>query len=143
MTRCERVNVMKNQAKERIFTTKGVAIAVLFFSIYCVILFSSDPEWVRWAVPMAMGALYVPDPPPPLFSDPRAAFEMGLLFNFLSLVAVMFLMVITSEAGLAWLSCVKAQLRERRTRRASEATGRSEVGAGASYLDVDIPTSGY
>lgn len=134
---------MKNQAKERIFTTKGVAIAVLFFSIYCVIVFSSDPAWVRWAWPMAMGALYVPDSPPPLFADPQVAFEMGFLFNLLSLLAVVSVMAIRGEVGTAWLSWLKAQLRKQRPGRASEAIGRSEVGAGASYLDVDIPTGGY
>lgn len=118
---------MGNQPEDKVFTKKGVAIGVLFFSIYDVILFSLDPEWVLWAWPMAMGALYVPESPPPLFADPRAAFEMGLLFNFLSFVAVTFLMVIMREPGLAWLSWVKARLREWGSQGARESRERAEV----------------
>jgi len=140
--RCERVRVMKKPAEEQIFTIKGVAMAMTFFSVYGVYLFSEDPDWVLWAWPMIMGALYVPDLPPPLFADPRPAFEMGLLFNFMSLLAVVFVMVLRGEAGLAWLSRLTAQFGGQRPGRASEAIGQSEVGAGTSYLDVDIPTSG-
>ena len=79
---------MKNHTEERIFTKKGLAISLLFYSIYAVILFSIDPKWVGWAGPMDLGALYVPNSPPPLFSDPQAAFQMGSLFSLLSLAAL-------------------------------------------------------
>jgi len=118
-------------------------MAVCFFSAYVLILFSEDPDWVRWAWPMAMGALYVPDLPPPLFADPRPAFEIGLLFNLMSFLAVVFVMLLRGEAGLAWLSWLTSQFGGQRPGRPSEAIGQSEVRAGTSCLDVDIPTSGY
>ena len=65
MTYRETAGTMENQPEEKVFTAKGVMITVLYFSIYGVILFSLDPDWIMWAVPMVMGALYVPDPPPP------------------------------------------------------------------------------
>lgn len=118
---------MGNQPEDKVFTKKGVAIALLFFSIYDVILFSLDPEWVLWAWPMAMGALYVPDPPPPLFADPRAAFEMGAAFYLLSLLALVFVGVIRGEPPFAWLSWVKARLREWGSQGARESRERAEV----------------
>ena len=56
---------MKNHTEERIFTKKGLAISLLFYSIYAVILYSLDPGWVGWTGPMILGALYVPNSPPP------------------------------------------------------------------------------
>jgi hypothetical protein len=103
--------LMKNHTDERIFTKKGVAIGVVFFSIYGVILFSLDPEWVRWAGSMTMGALYVPDPPPPLFSQPQEAFQMATVFSLLSLSALVCLMAIMGEVKFGWLSRLMAHLR--------------------------------
>ena len=102
---------MKNHTEERIFTKKGVVIGVVLFSVYGVILFSLDPEWVRWAGSMTIGALYVPDPPPPLFSQPQEAFQMATVFSLLSLSALVCLMAIMGEVRFGWLSRLMAYLR--------------------------------
>ncbi|MGH7425742.1 MAG: hypothetical protein ACREJP_06200 [Candidatus Methylomirabilales bacterium] len=129
---------MKKAPEERILTIKGVAMAVIFFSVYGLILFSEDPDWVHWAWPMAMGVLYVPNPPPPLFSDPRGAFEMGFAFYLFSLLALVFVGAIRGEAFVAWLSWLKARWSEARQQASREARERPEVGVGALSLDVDF-----
>ena len=43
---------------------KEAAFASGLLLLYAMELFlSPDPEWTMWAAQMAMGALYVPDPP--------------------------------------------------------------------------------
>lgn len=110
---------MNNHTEERIFTKKGVAIFLLFYSIYGVILFSIDPEWVAWAGPMVLGALYVPNSPPPLFSDPKAAFQMASLCSLLSLAALMILTLIRGEVQVGWMSWLKPRLRSKGLRGAA------------------------
>ena len=83
---------MKEQAKDPLFTTKGIILLALYGCIYAKAIFSMDPEWVGWAGPMALGALYVPNQPPPLDIPPKAVFEMC---SFLSLLSLLFLGIIT------------------------------------------------
>ncbi len=102
---------MGNHSEDRIFTKKGVAIGALLFCIYGVILFSMDPEWVRWAGSMLiMGALYVPDPPPPLFADPQDAVRAVSLFNLLSLSALALLIALRRGLRFGWLPRLEARL---------------------------------
>ncbi len=88
---------MKEQPEDPLFTTKGIIMGAVYGCIYAAIIFSMDPEWVGWAGPMALGALYVPNTPPPLFSDPAAALEMGSWFSLLSLVMLVLVSVIREE----------------------------------------------
>lgn len=129
---------MKNQPEEKIFTKKGLVIGALLFSCYGAILLLLDPEWVTWAGLMTMGALALPDLPPPLFSNPEEGFQMASFFSFLSLLAILLLVVVTGEARLGWLSWLKTALRERLSQEAPEAKERLEVGVGAPSLDVDL-----
>lgn len=132
---------MKNQPEERIFTKKGLLLGALFFSISAVLLLWAtlvNPEWVMWAGLMTMGALYVPDPPPPLFDNPQEAFQIASLFSLLSLFTLVFLMVVMGEVRFGWLSRLKAQLRERLSQEAREVKEQPEVGVGAPSLDVDL-----
>ncbi len=102
---------MKNPGAEPLFTMKALVVGGVLYSIYGVILFSMDPEWVAWAGPMALGgALYVPDPPPALFSSPQEAFQMASLFSLLSLFTLGLLIVLRGEPRLGWLSWLKAAL---------------------------------
>ena len=104
---------MERQPQERLFTAKGLVLGTLFFGIYAAMLFSIDPEWVAWAGPMAMGALYVPNTPPPLFAHPEAAFEMASRLSALSLTALVVLTVFRGEKPLGWWSSLKTWFRER------------------------------
>ncbi len=104
---------MKDPAEEPLFTIKGLVLGAALFSIYAVLLFSMDPEWVGWAGPMALGALYVPNSPPPLFSSPQQAFQMGFVFGVLNLLTLVLVSVIRGELPFhfAWLSRLKLRLK--------------------------------
>ncbi len=103
---------MKNHKEDRIFRQKDLVISGLLFSIYGLILFSLDPQWVMWAGPMVLGALYVPDPPPAIlfFSSPREAFQLASLFSLVSLFALGLLIIIRGERRYHWLYRFKAPL---------------------------------
>ena len=104
---------MKAQAEEPLFTTKGLLLGGIFFSIYAAILFSMDPAWVMWAAPMAMGALYVPDPPPPLFAHPEDAFQMSFVASLVSLLALAVVTVVRGEVPFRLFLWLNARWRER------------------------------
>ena len=99
---------MKNCREKGIFTKRGLLIGAVVFTIYGIILLSLDQRWVMWAGSMSFGALYVPDPPPPLFFHSEEAFQMGGLFNLLGLIALLLLMVVEGEVTFGWLSRLKA-----------------------------------
>jgi hypothetical protein len=103
-------DAMKEQAKDPLFTTKGIILLALYGCIYAKIMFSMDPEWVGWAGPMALGALYVPNQPPPLGLPPKAVFEMGSLVSLLSLLFLGIIGIVRKERSIgvwpwfeAWL----------------------------------------
>ncbi len=104
--------MIERQPRERLFTVKGLVLGTLLSGIYAVVLFSTDPEWVAWAGPMAMGALYVPNTPPPLFAHPEAAFEMASRLSALSLTALVVLTVFRRETPLGWWSSLKTWFRK-------------------------------
>jgi hypothetical protein len=103
---------MKAEVEDPVFTTKGIILCALYGSVYAALIFSMDPEWVGWAGPMALGALYVPNSPPPLFSDPRAAFQMGSWVSVLSLVVLVLVSVIREEEPFGLWSLFKAWLKK-------------------------------
>ena len=103
---------MKEQPEDPLFTMRGIILWALYGCIYAAIIFSMDPEWVGWAGPMALGALYVPNPPPPVFSDPRAAFEMGSWVSVLSLLVLVLVSVIREEEPFGLWSLFKAWLKK-------------------------------
>jgi hypothetical protein len=103
---------MKDEPEDPLFTTKGVILLALYGCIFAKLIFSMDPEWVGWAGPMALGALYVPNPPPPLFSDPKAAFEMCSLFYMVSALVLVFVSVIRGEEPFGLWSWFKAWLKK-------------------------------
>ncbi len=123
---------MKKRAKKRegdpLFTIKGLVIGAILFSLYAVILFSLDPEWVMWAGPMALGALYVPNQPPPLFTRPETVFQMASLFSLLNLAVLFLVAMLRGEAPLAWPRWLKTWLKEQ-----------FGIRAGSSAQDVDVP----
>jgi hypothetical protein len=78
-------------AREPLFTLKELMAYVALCSVYAVILFSLDPEWVGWAGPLVLGgALSATDAPPgpPVFGSPKEAMEMGSILSVLSLVCL-------------------------------------------------------
>lgn len=99
----------KERPEEPIFTAKGVLLLAIYGAVYAAIIFSMDPEWVGWAGPMVFGALYVPNPPPPLFRDPRAALEMGSWMSLLALLALVLVSVIRGEKPLGFWRRLKAR----------------------------------
>jgi hypothetical protein len=133
------MGVMKNRPEERLFTGKWLLIGALCFSLYGIILLSLDQEWVLWAGSMTLGGLYVPDPPPRLFEDPREVFQVASVFSLLGLVALALLTVVMGEVRFGWLSWLRAQWRERCAQEALQARERPEVGAVSSFLDIDLP----
>ena len=99
---------MKNFRGKGIFTKGGILIGAVAFTIYGIILLSLDQRWVLWAGSMSFGALYVPDPPPPLFFHSEEAFQMSALFNLFGLLALLLLMVVGGEVTFGWLSWLRA-----------------------------------
>ena len=105
------MGVMKNTQDDRLFTGKGLLIGACFFSIYAAILFSIDPEWILWAGPMTLGALYVPSPAPQLFDNPQHALQAASVFSFLGLLTLVLLMATVGEVRFGWLTWLRAHVR--------------------------------
>ena len=130
---------MKKLRGEPLFTMKALVVGAVLFSIYGVVLFSMDPAWVAWAGPMALGgALYVPDPPPALFSAPQEVFQVASLFSLFSLFTVGLLIALRGEPRLGWLSWLTAAIKGRREglAKGKNARGTTEV------LDVRVSMPG-
>lgn len=138
-TGTEKESGVKKSGREPLFTMKALVVGAVLFSIYGVILFSMDPAWVAWAGPMALGgALYVPDPPPALFSAPQEVFQVASLFSLFSLFTLGLLIVLRGEPRLGWLSWLKAVLingRRKGLAKAQEDPGtRGVLDASEAYL---------
>lgn len=55
---------MKKWIREILPRGNEAVLAVVLLLLYAAALFlSPDPEWTMWAAQMAMGVLYIPDPP--------------------------------------------------------------------------------
>ena len=128
---------MKNCREKGIFTKRGLLIGAVVFTIYGIILLSLDQRWVMWAGSMSFGALYVPDPPPPLFFHSEEAFQMSAIFNLLGLIALLLLMVVEGEVTFGWLSRLKAWWKAGALGSRDQERG-PEVKADASPQDVHL-----
>jgi len=130
---------MKDQPEEKLFSMGQWLLITIVFSVYAIILLSLDPEWVLWAGSMSAGSLYVPDPPPPLFDDPRKALEIAsnLCLGLVGLLGLVCLMGFMGEVKYGWLSRLKARWIEWRSQQALEGRGRPKIGVDAHSRDVD------
>lgn len=104
---------MNKQPEERLFTTGGLLIGALLFSLYAVVLLSVDPEWVMWLGFTTLGTFPPPEFPPPLFADPHEARQVASFLMLLGLLVLLLLMAIMGDVDFGWLSWLKAQWRER------------------------------
>ncbi|MGH7772527.1 MAG: hypothetical protein ACREQA_09875 [Candidatus Binatia bacterium] len=111
---------MKTQQEDKLFTKEGLLIGALLFSIYLACLLQIDPEWVMWIGFMSLGTYPPPEFPPPLFADPRDAFQVASSLMLLGLLGLLLLMVIMGDVNLSWLSWLKAQWRDRWSREGRE-----------------------
>jgi len=79
---------------------KEAAFASGLLLLYAVVFFlSPDPEWTMWAAQMAMGVLYVPDPPTLHWMTPGdavLAISAAEAWGSLSLAALLALRIKTS-----------------------------------------------
>lgn len=65
---------VKTEKTRRHWWNGEFRIAAVLLSLYALVLLLSDPAWAMWAGGMAMGALPVQDPPPPLPFTPHELF---------------------------------------------------------------------
>ena len=103
---------MKTQQEDTLFTKEGLLIGALLFSIYLACLLQLDPEWVMWHGFVMLGTHPPESLPPPLFSDPREAFQVASVLGLLGLIVLVLLMVVAGEVRFGWLSWLKARLSE-------------------------------
>jgi len=120
---------MKNQPEERLFSRNELLCIVFIFSIFAIGFLSLDPEWILWAGSMSLGSLYVPDPPPRLFDNPREALQMASAFCLAGLLSLLCLMAVVGEVDLAWLSLLRARWAAWRSRIRRAGPVRGETGA--------------
>jgi len=106
------VDLMKNHQDDKLFTKEGLLIGALLFSIYLACLLQLDPEWVMWYGFVMLGTHPPENLPPPLFSDPREAFQVASVLGLLGLIVLVLLMVVAGEVRFGWLSWLKARLSE-------------------------------
>lgn len=130
---------MKDQPVEKLFSMGQLLLITIVFSVYAIILLSLDPEWVLWAGSMSLGSLYIPDPPPRLFDDPREALQIAsdlflVLVGFLGLLC---LVGFLGEVKFGWLSRLKARWAERRSQSARGGAELGDIGAESHFREVD------
>ena len=131
---------MKDQPEERLFSMGQLLLITIVFSVYAIVLLSLDPEWVLWAGSMSLGSLYIPDPPPDLFDDPRKALQIASDL-FLVLVGLLSLLCLVGcfmgEVKFGWLSWLKARWAEWRSQSACGGGELEEIRAEAHFQEVD------
>lgn len=131
---------MKNQPEEKLFSMGQLLLITIAFSVYAIILLSLDPEWVLWAGSMSVGSLYVPDPPPRLFDDPRKVLQIASDLFHLFLVGLLGLLCLVGFMGgvkFGWLSWLKARWTEWRPQSARGGAKLGDIGAEARFQEVD------
>ena len=130
---------MKDQPKEKLFSMGQWLLITIVFSVYAIILLSLDPEWVLWAGSMSAGSLYVPDPPPPLFDDPRKALEIAsnLCLSLVGLLGLVCLVGFLGEVKFEWLSRLKARWAEWRSQSARGGAELGDIGPEGHFQEVD------
>ncbi len=136
---------MKDQSEEKLFSIRELLLITTVFSVYAVILLSLDPEWVLWAGSMSLGSLYVPDPPPRLFDDPRKVLEIASDLFHLFLVGLLGLLCLVGfmgEVKFGWLSLLKARWAEWRSRSACGGAELGDIGAKGHFQEIDRDPGG-
>ena len=130
---------MKDQPAEKLFSMGQLLLITIVFSVYAIILLSLDPEWVLWAGSMSAGSLYVPDPPPPLFDDPRKALEIAsnLCLSLVGLLGLVCLVGFLGEVKFEWLSRLKARWAEWRSQSACGGEKLGGIRAEDHFQEVD------
>ena len=130
---------MKDQPAEKLFSMGQLLLITIVFSVYAIILLSLDPEWVLWAGSMSAGSLYVPDPPPPLFDDPRKALEIAsnLCLSLVGLLGLVCLVGFLGEVKFEWLSRLKARWAEWRSQSARGGAELGDIGPEGHFQEVD------
>lgn len=102
----------ENSARRHALHEGGLLIGALLFSIYLACLLQIDPEWVMWHGFVMLGTHPPENLPPPLFSDPREAFQVASFLSLLGLIVLLLLMVIAGDVRFGWFSWLKARLSE-------------------------------
>jgi hypothetical protein len=133
----ERRYAMKDQPEEKLFSMGQLLLITCVFSVYAITLLSLDPEWVLWAGSMSLGSLYVPDPPPRLFDDPRKALEIASDLFLVGLLGLLCLVGFMGEVKFGWLSWLKARWAEWRSRSARGGETLGDIRAEAHFQEVD------
>ena len=130
---------MKDQPEEKLFSMGQWLLITIVFSVYAIILLSLDPEWVLWAGSMSAGSLYIPDPPPPLFDDPRKALEIAsnLCLSLVGLLGLVCLVGFMGEVKFGWLSRLKARWAEWRSQSARGGEKLGGIRAEDHFQEVD------
>jgi len=93
-------NTVETPGREPLCTVKELLVFRVICIVYGSIIFSSDPEWVAWAAPMAFGgALYTADPPPASvhLASPQDVFPVAFFFGVLSLFALALVPLVVSR----------------------------------------------
>lgn len=130
---------MKDQPEGKLFSMGELLLITIVFSVYAIILLSLDPEWVLWAGSMSLGSLYIPDPPPRLFDDPRKALQIAsdLYLVLVGLLGLLCLVAFMGEVNFGWLSWLKARWAEWRSQSARGGGELGEISAEAHFQEVD------
>lgn len=130
---------MKDQPEEKLFSMGQWLLITIVFSVYAIILLSLDPEWVLWAGSMSAGSLYVPDPPPPLFDDPRKALQIAsnLCLGLVGLLGLVCLVGFLGEVKFGWRSRLKARWAEWRSQSVRGGAELGDIGAEGHFQEVD------
>ncbi|MGH2396508.1 MAG: hypothetical protein ACRDFW_05880 [bacterium] len=108
---------MKNDSEEKLFSMGELLLIAVVFSVFAITLLSLtslDPDLVLWGGSMGLGSLYVPEPPPRLFDDPREALQMASKLCLVGLVALLCLMGFIGTVKSGWLPWLKARWAESR-----------------------------
>ncbi len=72
---------------------RDIPIIAGLLTLYGVLLFTLDSEWIQWAGSMTMGVLYTGDiVPPAIFSQPLEAARMASVSGIIGLFALALLL---------------------------------------------------
>jgi hypothetical protein len=92
------VSGMKDLFKGRIVTREKIFLAGFFF-VYALILLASDPEWLMWAGPIALGAFPVEAAPATPFSAvPLESLQWASYLTLPGLLALLILAKLRGDA---------------------------------------------
>jgi hypothetical protein len=128
---------MKDQPEEKLFSMGELLLMTIVLSAYAITLLCLDPAWVLWAGSMSLSSLYVPDPPPRLFDDPRKALEIASDVFLVGLLGLLCLIGFMSEVKLWRLSWLKAEWAKWRSQRVRGGGELGEIRAEGHSQEVE------